>query len=1173
MDQGITVDINNNIIENINSNSIDNQIQNQAPVFWLDSDSNNIAINLDGIVDISKEKNRIFGEDFRFQDFVEVIKSRKFTKEIYENIALLLKFFKVNILNYEKVSVNPLTDKMEYKFRHLYSFFENFLRLKSLTHLLNNNPNDYMWLLNLIIKIDKSQYLLKFLDIEKICNNITGKLEFLVDSSILSPFPTFMVILNSIPKNFYSPNSVDHVSRSCLIGSLKNSDSRVFKHVIDNYKMFFTYFDSTKESTIKLMIRTCLSSYMPKKFRLKKIKIIDSIFGLKDYYECMLDSVRDHEIMLILKRYYGVGYEYKNENIDMIINNLLLSKILSIEDGYEENYYISNIFLNKLLELFDKDEDKGKFILSVYTKVYCGSIIERYKEFVEKAPYTYLVEVVNNVVCKLVTKLDHVLKSSRYDTLYYLLRKIDESTMTNLVNVCLTGVISRRSKYYQTGITIIFPFVKYFVFSNAGQRESIISSIEQMNLDFANNKISAELKDKGMIRLLRKLGDFKLIENTQLRLYNKLKFELRVYARKCKKVYSLEKKVEKVGNLLKIDSFNPASSLMVSSKDTGPIKGNYLKFNTIPPRNLFVNELSTMEGKIVIIREKADGYQVDCLPFDIEPEWNNIDGSKESKIKSEFIDDLDLYLVFDIEINYESLDIGWKSVESYNENKYTNDIEERYNLLRSNHPYTKDRLLNKEPIRSYEDLINELSSERRIFERFLEDDYECYRYYPKGAWKIELTQDLIKSLNNVFSSEGKVYKNKVNYDGFIISPLDGNRELKIKPINKQTIDLAYNNDNNSFEDRDNISWNNMIINTENIDEKVGLLQHKSIYRFEPVFLSKSSDEIRFQIESHRFDKKRPNPNKVVCLTVGLVRYGLDRIIKDNRNEKSNQRERQDIDQITETPIESKGISTKIPGSVLVSESKNSDPKRSYYYQSNKATNKSNEWNDIKKIQNDKLCYLLKLMIPDKDKNWLDLGCGSCRLLKYIRKFSISGYLGIDIDLDQIVIGQNIIDSKIFIPNRDKIDDDKVRISNGNLKDEDWSKFTWDLINENNKLVKKKFDYVVSNFSISHFISDNFWKNLNKLTNKNCKFMFNCVNVKIESVEWRLKDYYMRYDNSTNKIIMKFPTHDEEVEELYLSEYTIRNYIDKYGWEVIHKSESKFGTDLSTYYDWYIIEKK
>ena len=85
-------------------------------------------------------------------------------------------------------------------------------------------------------------------------------------------------------------------------------------------------------------------------------------------------------------------------------------------------------------------------------------------------------------------------------------------------------------------------------------------------------------------------------------------------------------------------------------------------------------------------------------------------------------------------------------------------------------------------------------------------------------------------------------------------------------------------------------------------------------------------------------------------------------------------------------------------------------------------------------------------------------------------------------------------------------------------------------------------------------------------------MFNCVNIKIESIDWRFKDYYMRYNNSTNKVVMKFPTHNEEVEELYLSEYTIRNYIDKYGWEIVHKSESKFGNDLSTFYDWYIIEK-
>ena len=114
-------------------------------------------------------------------------------------------------------------------------------------------------------------------------------------------------------------------------------------------------------------------------------------------------------------------------------------------------------------------------------------------------------------------------------------------------------------------------------------------------------------------------------------------------------------------------------------------------------------------------------------------------------------------------------------------------------------------------------------------------------------------------------------------------------------------------------------------------------------------------------------------------------------------------------------------------------------------------------------------------------------------------------------------------------------------------------------------------FFVSNFSISHFICDKFWENLALLVKRDTKFLFNCLNEKVIESPW-IKDIngkksYIKYDE--DKIKIKFEIHDEEVCEEYLPSSRIKNYLDKYGWKIVFKSNPP-GDDLDSYYDWYII---
>ena len=72
-------------------------------------------------------------------------------------------------------------------------------------------------------------------------------------------------------------------------------------------------------------------------------------------------------------------------------------------------------------------------------------------------------------------------------------------------------------------------------------------------------------------------------------------------------------------------------------------------FNTIPPYHLYPGQLNSLTNSC-LLKEKADGVLVYNIPDDIYPVF-----SLKNKIKAEFIEALDLYLVFDIdeEINIE----------------------------------------------------------------------------------------------------------------------------------------------------------------------------------------------------------------------------------------------------------------------------------------------------------------------------------------------------------------------------------------------------------------------------------------------------------------------------------------------------------------------------------------
>ena len=457
------------------------------------------------------------------------------------------------------------------------------------------------------------------------------------------------------------------------------------------------------------------------------------------------------------------------------------------------------------------------------------------------------------------------------------------------------------------------------------------------------------------------------------------------------------------------------------------------------------------------MREKADGVQVNILPSNIYPDFPS-----KYKIKAEYIDYLDLYLVYDIDINM--------------------NIMDRYNYLRQLHPYfTCTESIKK-------DLHYSIDYERENLKLFLDKPYCGYRWYPKAAWEVkcDLTEfftDILNSTDSYLNS--KWFDGPIKNDGFIITPLNGNREIKIKPKYLLTIDLLYTE--NKWIDRDGFEYK---IECRDIE-----LSNNTIWRCYPVYTSADNTHIVYEPREIRYDKVKPNTRKVVnnIINLGLFehKYSYESIYRDKFN-----------------------------------------------------SNTCN-WVEIVSTTNSIITKMIKKL---QCVNVLDLGCGNGKILKYINHNKLKNYYGIDLDI-------NMLAKAINFNNLDNITFNLLDLS------KDWDqKGSWYTMDKN-----IKYETIFAINSLQHFCSDIFWEQLNQITIKNTKMLFNLVDMENNS-QYDFEDSYIK--RSDNVITYYFsPVHTKEMSEPF---YSIDHFLEKYGWTIIE--EYKSDTLLHQCYKWFVIIK-
>lgn len=880
---------------------------------------------------------------------------------------------------------------------------------------------------NLLLKItnlSKGQNLLYKINHKLAYNSIY---EYLNEAAERGTFPIFMFWLNKTKEKKIEelPTKIqDIIFRT----SIANSDDRVYKYVLEKIIPVDKLYFQKNSTTIVNMISNLSNSMVPPKYVMKRIKILSQYISLVSYFKDMITSFRTPKIILDLHKFYYV-HPHSFETI-MTISNYLVSYDQS-EQWDDSSLNTTN--LKTFYKILKTDEEKIMFtVINSLTNGFFPDTTFDFKKF-EKI-------IVENYACIIeMIDWDNFIDNCDHHEVYRIILK----ALTN--NNLITKLIHESNSYSSDKLLKMMFFTRFCV----------------------PNYTIKHIKNYGKKVLA----------------INLLLHKLRLYVRHKTKSKVIEQKTRMFNILKEIQNFAPNNSVPVLKNGSYGYQIQKQKFTNLPPRHLLPGELGIF--KQYLIKEKADGILINNLPIGIHPQVSLINNYQ---VKAEYIEEMDLYLVFDIDIP-------------------NTTIIERYNTLRQAHPYTETTKLNN--VTNMEEFMNLVEVERNTLKRFLkENQSESIKWYPKFACNYNYTNESMNKqiIEKVILESDESFNQKLcksepfNCDGIIITPLNGDREIKIKPKSLMTIDLLFNG--KKWVDRNNNDLSNYISKPKSV-KKEG-----KIYRCYPDI---QSTEIKFTVGEFRYDKKHPNPSNVIDNIINMIKYDWKNDLEIQSN---------------------------------------------YYYDNNVKLTSANLINTIN-AQNNLLSETIGQLEPFVNKNWLDLGCGRGKLINHIKQYNPKYYLGLDIDVKQLVRALKYHDENQNIYNFSPCN----LANNWNDTPNKWLTFNSSI----------KFDYIVANFSIMHFFTDQFWNQLNELTHENTKFMFNIVEPPFNTNEWNESKSYLKVNDEITTYKFEW-THDEEKQESFISSEKILSYLEKYGWKVLDKKSSNSKFELLNFYSWWIITK-
>ena len=636
----------------------------------------------------------------------------------------------------------------------------------------------------------------------------------------------------------------------------------------------------------------------------------------KEHYVKIIDNLLINSIVNPDDRIYKYLLEYITNNDTAFFqrNNIIKELITKIANSKIPTKYI----LKRLKFLSQKTNLNKYFIFMTQKFKNIKIIIELHKYYyVTSHTFYSLIPIYKSIPINYYIEYLTILLN--------LLKTEEEQTMLNIITLIQTNDYycdfnkNIFEKIIIQNYNHVISFINWYLFINSNNEyiKLILKILTSNNL--INKYLNESDVYKNNIYILF-FSRFYIIETNNINniiIVNKILHKLRILAKIKIKLKVINHNIKMYDILREIKTFTPNNNKNILKYGSIQYQYETQKYTNLPPRHLLPGEIQLYNN--FIIREKADGILINNLPIDIYP--NNEIINKYS-IKAEYIEEIDLYLIFDIDIP-------------------NTTIIDRYNILRNNHSFTKDTKLNK--INELKDYFELFSNERSILNNFLIHN-DSIKWYPKFSCLVNDSKINDELINHIIYES--LFSNKLNFskpykcDGFIITPLDGSREIKIKPLSLITIDILFSR--NKWLDRDNNDLSNLIIS--NIPIKEG-----SIYRCKPIF----EDGLKFMVDSYRYDKKKPNPYIVINSIINILNYDWKLDISKT---------------ITKYYYDKP---KKILSKILIS---------------------------VIKYHKDILLEHIKKINPSTNLKWLDLGCGKGNLIPFIKKYNPNLYYGLDIDV-------------------------------------------------------------------------------------------------------------------------------------------------------------------------------
>lgn len=792
--------------------------------------------------------------------------------------------------------------------------------------------------------------------------------------------------------------------------------------------------------------------------------IIDSIGNSDDrLFKFMLDAVLKHNKLFLQQNTSTI-----NKMISSLQCSLVPPKYILRRMKLLSTYISLTPYFNHMITTFTSE----KVLLELHKYYYM-------------LPYTFnsLDKMVNRLLS---TVFDHNIIKKLYD----LLKTDEERIMLHIIILLKNYDININIQFQPKLFTDIvcnnykeiFHIISYGKVSMQPSCSTIIKILSSYNLinKYIQENIYNMVNVNTKILLLTRFLDTSNIDIKHMQYYNIIKINmtlhrLRLLAKKKAKAKIINHNVRMFNIINEIKTFEPKSNINVLKNGSHMYQTNKQKFTNLPPRHIMPGELSIYTN--FLLREKADGIHINNLPLDIYP---MVDIFNTYMIKAEYIEELDLYLVFDIDIP-------------------NTTITERYNILRKAHNYT-NHLYDPFPITNLNDYMKVQQDEHINMNKFMkENNSYTVKWYPKFAciynyndnmtlYK-QLIEDIIINITYNIKETFALYSN----DGVILSPLNGDREIKLKPKSLMSIDLLYND--NRWLDRSNTDWSHIVLNK--IKVKSG-----GIYRCYP------KDDM-FVVDSYRYDKKKPNPNSIVDNIINMTKYDWNNDIKMLCND--------------------------------------------VYYKDKKQPSK--KISGMLQMQAQLLADNIILLNPINNKNWLDLGCGSGKLIPFIKKYNPMNYLGLDIDIKQLVQGLKYHDM-----NQDVYKFSPCDLNNNFVTNQQVNR--WHTINN-------KYDYIVANFSLMHFFTDSFWEQLNHLVHDDSKCLISIVDT-MNDVDWSESKSFLKVKGNQTEYMFEW-VHDNIMSEPYINNKMLEETLCKYGWKILSRNKYDMN-NLSGLYEWYVLGK-